>query len=82
MYKYDAMYNSTMAQATVRRIGNSLGIVLPREVVLRKRLKPGDRVEVEVEKARTVMDMWGYLKGRKVSARRLSELADEGEDLG
>lgn len=68
-----------MTQATVRRIGNSLCIVLPRELVRQKRLKPGDRVEVEVERARTVMDMWGYLKGHKASVRRLNALSNEGE---
>jgi antitoxin component of MazEF toxin-antitoxin module len=71
-----------MTKRTVRRTGNSLAIVLPRDLVRAKGLKAGDEVEVTVEKARTIMDMFGVLKDRGPSLRKLNDLSNEGEDLG
>lgn len=71
-----------MARSTVRKIGNSFGIVLPKELVREKGLKEGDEVDIEIEKAKTLGEMWGVLKSRKVSLKRLQELTNEGEDVG
>lgn len=71
-----------MTRSTVRRIGNSFGIVLPKDLVREKGLKEGDVVEIEIEKAKTLGEMWGVLKSRKVSLKRLQELTNEGEDVG
>jgi antitoxin component of MazEF toxin-antitoxin module len=70
-----------MTKLTVRRTGNSLGVVLPRDLVREKGLREGDEIEVTVEKAKSIADMWGVLKGKGVSARRLNELSNEGEDV-
>jgi putative addiction module antidote len=70
-----------MSRAVVRRIGNSFGIVLPKELVREKNLHEGDEVELKVEKANTVASVFGALKGHKLSADELNRLADEGEDL-
>jgi antitoxin component of MazEF toxin-antitoxin module len=71
-----------MTRCVVRRTGNSLGVVLPRELVREKGLKEGDEVEVVVEKAKRIQEMWGALKGRGPSVRELHALSDEGEDVG
>lgn len=71
-----------MTRSRVRRIGNSFGIVLPKDLVREKGLKEGDEVDIEIEKARTLVEMWGVLKSRKVTLKRLHELTNEGEDLG
>lgn len=79
------MYNLTlnhMTRVIVRRMGNSIGLVLPKELVKEKGLKEGDEVDVDVVKARSVSDMWGALKARKISTRTLNDLTNEGEELG
>jgi len=38
-----------MATSTLRRWGRSLGVVIPREEILRKGLKAGQRVQITVE---------------------------------
>jgi len=70
-----------MTRCTVRRTGNSLGIVLPRDLVREKHLKAGDQVEVSLEKSRTVAEMWGVLKDRGVPLRKVLDAMNEGEDL-
>ena len=38
-----------MGTSTLRRWGRSLGVVIPRDEILRKGLRPGQRVRVTVE---------------------------------
>ena len=65
-----------MAISTVRRWGRSLGVVIPREEVLRKALKPGQRVQVIVEPLAgpdDFSDLAGTVKWKK----RAQEYKDE-----
>ena len=71
-----------MARAVVRRIGNSFGLILPKDLVREKRLRAGDEVDVTVEKAKTLADMWGMGRHLKLSADELNDLTNEGEDVG
>jgi len=59
--------------ARVRRIGNSLGIIIPREEVDMDNIKEGDLVEVEVLRCINVKEMFGSVKFRKTA----QELKDE-----
>jgi len=59
--------------ARVRRIGNSLGIIIPREEVDMDNIKEGDLVEVEVLRCINVKEMFGSVKFRKT----VQELKDE-----
>lgn len=71
-----------MARATVRRIGNSLGVVIPKEEAERQGLHEGDEVDLDVRKARTLADVWGALRGRIGRIDELNDLVDEGEEVG
>lgn len=71
-----------MTRAVVRRIGNSFGIVLPKDLVREKNLHEGDEVDVKVEKAKTIADVFGALKDHALSADELNDLANESEDVG
>ena len=71
-----------MTRATVRRIGNSLGVIIPKEEADRKGLHEGDEVDLDVRKATTLADVWGSLKGKLGSVDETNDLVDEGEDLG
>jgi antitoxin component of MazEF toxin-antitoxin module len=70
-----------MPEFIVRRTGNSLAVVIPKTLVDRLRLRPGDPVRVELEKAPSLEEFDGCLKG-KATADELSRAADEGEDVG
>jgi antitoxin component of MazEF toxin-antitoxin module len=70
-----------MVRATIRRIGNSLGVIIPSEEARRRGLGEGDSVELEVRKARTLAEVWGALRGRLGSVDELNDLVDEGEEL-
>lgn len=70
-----------MKPAKVRRIGNSLGVIIPKEEVERRGLREGDEVRLEIRKARTIDDVWGALRGRLGSVDELNDLIDEGEDI-
>jgi len=59
--------------ARVRKIGNSLGIIIPREEVDMDNIKEGDLVEVEVLRCINVKEMFGSVKFRKTA----QELKDE-----
>ena len=71
-----------MARATVRRIGNSLGVVIPKEEAERQGLHEGDEVDLDVRKARTLADVWGSLRGKIGRVDELNDLVDEGEEVG
>jgi antitoxin component of MazEF toxin-antitoxin module len=70
-----------MPEFIVRRTGNSLAVVIPRPLVEQLKLREGDHVRVELEKAPALEEFDGMLMG-KATAEQLSRLADEGEDVG
>lgn len=71
-----------MIRVVVRRMGNSLGVTIPKDEVERKGLKEGDEVEITVEKAWTLKDIRGMFKDSELTVDELNDLIDEGEDLG
>lgn len=56
----------------VRKWGNSMGIVLPKEMVRHQRLKENDRIIVEVVKEADLTGLFGSLK-RKMSGQGFKE---------
>ena len=61
-----------MVFVTLRRWGNSLGLVLPKEVVVSKHLRPNERVLIDVKPAKKIEDLFGSVKFSK-SAQALKE---------
>jgi antitoxin component of MazEF toxin-antitoxin module len=77
-FMYYTKYNfivSTMAalQAVVKRIGNSLGVLIPKEVVERTGIREGDSVEIQLTRKVNLREMFGAVKFSKSS----QELKDE-----
>lgn len=66
-------------EAVVRKWGNSLGIVLPKEVIEQKHLKPKDRILVEVVKEADLSGIFGTLK-TKISGQKLKDMVRKGWD--
>ena len=63
--------------ANVRKWGNSIGIVLPKELVRDQHLKENDRVIVEVAKEADLTKLFGSLKS-KMSGQRFKDRVREG----
>lgn len=57
----------------IKKIGNSLGIIIPKEEADREKIKEGDLVEVEVLRCINLEEMFGLVKFRKTA----QELKDE-----
>jgi antitoxin component of MazEF toxin-antitoxin module len=53
--------------ARVRRVGNSLSIVIPAERARAEKIAEGDVVQVEIQKKVNIQDLYGSLKSRKSS---------------
>ena len=73
---YNHGNNHRMAIATLRRWGRSLGVVVPREEVLRQGLREGQRVTVSVEPL-AGPDDFGDLCGTVSWRRSAQEYKDE-----
>ncbi len=64
-------------ETTVRRWGNSFGVVLPRDVLKDKQLKENDVVLLEIVKRADFRDVFGKMK-RKSSGQRFKDAARAG----
>ncbi len=69
-------------QSTVkaRKIGGSIGIILPREIVEQERIGSDDTLKIRVEKTADLNFLWGRWKDVKKSTGKIMEEIDEGED--
>ena len=71
MYNVDLTCD-TMPELKVRRIGNSLGVIFPSELVKEKKLKENERVFVNVAKKGDLSKLFGSLKFKE-SAQQIKD---------
>ena len=64
-------------ELVIKKWGNSLGVVLPKELVQKRHLKENDKVMVEVVKEADLTKLFGFLK-RKMSGQKFKDIAREG----
>ncbi len=57
----------------LKRWGNSFGIVVPREIMVRENLKPGEEVMFELRKKILVKNAFGLLKKWKINAQDVKD---------
>lgn len=71
-----------MTVLTIKRIGNSLGVIFPRQIVEQKGLRELDRVDVDPKPVRDIRQVRGILrKWGTPPAHELNRLTNEGEEL-
>ena len=59
---------SDLFKAKVRRVGTSLGVLIPKEIVEEERIKEGQEIELGLLKRRKLEEVWkliGTAKGTK-----------------
>jgi antitoxin component of MazEF toxin-antitoxin module len=64
-------------EATIRKWGNSLGLVLPNDFVDRENLKEDDKIVLEVVKKAELQGIFGSAK-RKMSGQEFKDMVRQG----
>jgi len=64
-------------EVVLRKLGNSIGLSLPRSLVVERNLKANERVLVQVIKEADLRADFGSLK-RKMSGQRFKDLVKKG----
>lgn len=67
-------------EVKAKKIGGSIGIFIPREVVEKERIIEDDKLKIKVEKITDLSFMWGKGKDIKKSTSQIMKEIDEGED--
>ena len=64
-----------MAEAAgrVRRLGSSLGIIIPSETAKEEKLQEGDEVFVEIRKKKTIRELFGSARGLKIDSQKMKD---------
>ncbi len=68
-----------VTEAVVKKWGNSLGVILPKELIDFQHLRENDKVLVHVIKETDLSDIFGSLKGKvTMSGQQFKDMAREG----
>lgn len=62
-----------------KKIGGSIGVLIPRNIVDKERISAEDTLKIKVEKTADLSFLWGRGKGIKKSTDRIMKEIDEGE---
>jgi len=65
-------------KARVRKWGNSLGIVIPKEIAEAKGISQGDEVFAEIRRLSSVKDILGSLSGWKRPTQQIKDECRKG----
>lgn len=67
------------AETQVKEWGRSFGIIIPKEAVIKERIKPGDTVKILIKKkANPLKETFGILKLKRSTKEILDEIDKEG----
>jgi len=62
-------------EVRLKKWGNSIGIILPREVVDKENLKEKDKILINIIKEADLSDIFGLIKKRKMSGQEMKDLS-------
>jgi len=65
-------------ECKTRKIGGSLGIIFPNNVVKKEGLKPNQNITVEIKKQVRVKDVFGMIPSWKTPTQKLKDEARKG----
>lgn len=64
-----------------KKIGGSIGVIIPKKIVSKEKIKPDDTLEIRVNRKDNLNSLWGTLKDIKIPAQEIMDITDEGEDI-
>lgn len=68
-----------MTITTTRKWGNSIGVILPKEMIEEQKLKPNERVEVIILREANIKHLFGSLPRKKgMTGQKFKDLARSG----
>ena len=67
-------------RATAKRIGGSLGVIIPKIAIEKEMIFAEDTVKLRIEKVDNLGFLWGKNKDVKKSTDKIMKEIDEGED--
>lgn len=62
-----------------KKIGGSIAVIIPKEVVAKERILLNDTVKIQIEKSDDLSFMWGRFKDIKKPTDEIMREVDEGE---
>jgi len=57
----------------IKEWGNSLGVTIPKEIVIKENLRPNDQVTITITKKEILKDFFGKLKKVKINAQKMKD---------
>ena len=63
-----------------KQIGGSIGILIPKAIVEKERIRVNDTLQIEIEKTDDFNWLWGRFKDIKKPTDQIMKEIDEGED--
>lgn len=57
-------------KARIKEWGNSLGVTIPKEIVIKEELKPNDEITITISKKQILEDFFGRGKGKIKDAQK------------
>ena len=64
-------------ELTVKKWGNSIGVILPKELVRKENLEENKKIIIEVVKEANLVKLFGSLK-KKISGQEFKDMVREG----
>ena len=69
-------------EVKVKKWGNSMGVILPKWVVEKEKLKENQKIRLSIIKETDLSDIFGVLKGKlKISAQKFKDEMRKEEEL-
>lgn len=62
-----------MIKAKLKKWGSSIGIIVPKELVARERLKAGEEVLLDIRKKITIKEIFGSLGNWKIDPQKIKD---------
>jgi hypothetical protein len=63
-----------------RKIGGSIAVIVPEEVVKKENIRPNDMVKIDIIREDDLSFLWGKLKSIKIPTQEIMEIIDEGDE--
>ncbi len=68
----------TEVECKTRKLGGSIGIILPKDVVKKEGIKPDQTIKIEIKTRPKVKDVFGILSEWKADTQKLKDEARKG----
>ncbi len=68
----------TEIECVTKKWGSSLGIIIPKEIVMKEHISEHDKIVVEIKKKRLVLDLFGSISGWKTPTQKIKDEMREG----